>query len=417
MFPNVPSPLAHTSAEMLEFARLREMVAGYATTDPGRAWTLALEPSGDAAWASIEQQRVSEALRLLRAGPSFDFHGLIDPGDWLDRARIHGAVLEVDELRALSALVGRIRAFQEWMAEWPRDSVLRVADISQVSESRPGAPIYIDSLRQLTMPLAESRFAGLVQALDGKFEADGSISDHASPELARIRRQMERQQRAIEESLRSMLRRLGPEGSLQEDLITVRGERFVLPVKAEWKRRVPGVMHGASSSGQTYFIEPIETIEQNNELQRLLEEEQEEERRILAAMTRQVGEHAEAIRACAAILTEVESLFARARFAADFQCVAPVFSPKESARIFSESGAASAAGKTFARRSPVTTIITQRTGSRAENDCAARLGVACGDAAVDHQRTQHWRQNCGAENRWITGLDGAVRDSCSGGGG
>ncbi|MGB8477805.1 MAG: endonuclease MutS2 [Acidobacteriaceae bacterium] len=317
MFPNVPSPLAHTSAEMLEFGRLREMVAGYATTDPGRAWTLALEPSSDANWASIEQQRVSEAVQLLRAGPSFDFHGLIDPGDRLDRARIHGAVLEVDELRALSALVSRFRAFQEWqqtLSEEFRDQ--------------------IPSLRELAMPLVESRFAGLVQALDGKFEADGSIADHASPELAKIRRQMERQQRAIEESLRSMLRRLGPEGSLQEDLITVRGERFVLPVKAEWKRRVPGVMHGASSSGQTYFIEPIETIEQNNELQRLLEEEQAEEHRILAAMTRQVGEHAEAIRACATILAEIESLFARARFAADFQCTAPVFSPNESERIY-----------------------------------------------------------------------------------
>ncbi|MHB8392484.1 MAG: endonuclease MutS2, partial [Acidobacteriaceae bacterium] len=132
----------------------------------------------------------------------------------------------------------------------------------------------------------------------------------------------------------SMLRRLGPEGSLQEDLITVRGERFVLPVKAEWKRRVPGVMHGASSSGQTYFIEPIETIEQNNELQRRLEEEQAEERRILAAMTRHVGEHADAIRACAAILAEVESLFARARFAEDFQCTRPVFSTPGSERIF-----------------------------------------------------------------------------------
>ncbi len=333
MFPNVPMPLAHTSAEMLEFARLREMVAGYAATAPGRAWTLALEPSGDAGWASVEQQRVSEAVRLLRVGSSFDFHGLIDPGDWLDRARIHGAVLEVDELRALSALVGRFRAFQEWMTSWPQDSSPRVIEISQVSESRPGSPIGMDSLRELAAPLMEARFTGLVQALDGKFEADGSIADHASPELARIRRQMERQQRAIEESLRSMLRRLGPEGSLQEDLITVRGERFVLPVKAEWKRRVPGVMHGASSSGQTYFIEPLETIEQNNELQRLLEEEQEEEHRILAAMTRQVGEHADAIRACAAILAEVESLFGRARFAADFQCTAPVFSPPGSERI------------------------------------------------------------------------------------
>jgi DNA mismatch repair protein MutS2 len=317
MLPNVPLPLAHTSAEMLEFARLREMVAGYATTAPGRSWTLALEASGEVRWASAEQQRVSEALRLLRAGPSFDFHGLIDPSDWLDRARIDGAVLEVDELRALSTLVGRFRAFQEW----------QLALSEELREQIP-------SLRQLAMPLVESRFAGLVQALDGKFEADGSIADHASPELARIRRQMERQQRTIEESLRSMLRRLGPEGSLQEDLITVRGERFVLPVKAEWKRRVPGVMHGASSSGQTYFIEPIETIEQNNELQRLLEEEQEEERRILAAMTRQVGEHAEAIRACATVLAEVESLFARARFAADFQCTAPVFSAKGTERIF-----------------------------------------------------------------------------------
>ncbi len=334
MFPNVPSPLAYTSEEMLEFGRLREMVAGYATTDPGRIWVLALVPSGDAGWASVEQQRVSEALRLLRAGLSFDFHGLMDPGDWLDRARIHGAVLEVDELRALSALVGRFRAFQEWMTALPRDSFPPFAEISQVSESRLGAPMQPDSLRQLAAPLIEARFAVLMQALDGKFEADGSIADHASPELARIRRQMEKQQRTIEESLRTMLRRLGPEGSLQEDLITVRGERFVLPVKAEWKRRVPGVMHGASSSGQTYFIEPIETIEQNNELQRLLEEEQAEERRILAAMTRQVGEHADAIRACAAILAEVESLFARARFAADFQCTRPVFSTPGSERIF-----------------------------------------------------------------------------------
>ena len=316
MFPNVPSPLAHTSAEMLEFGRLREMVAGYSTTEPGRAWTRALEPSGNAAWASTEQQRVSEGLQLLRAGSDFDFHGLVDPADLLDRARIHGAVLEVGELRALSALVGRFRAFQEWHQSFSE-------------ELREQIP----SLRELAIPLVESRFTGLMQALDGKFEADGSIADHASPELARIRRQMERQQRTVEESLRSMLRRLGPEGSLQEDLITVRGERFVLPVKAEWKRRVPGVMHGASSSGQTFFIEPIETIEQNNELQRLLEEEQEEERRILAAMTRQVGDHAEVIRVSAAILAELESLFARARFAADFQCTAPVFSPQGSERI------------------------------------------------------------------------------------
>ncbi len=348
MLPTIPFPLQHTGADMLEFARLRELVAGYSGTAPGRDWTSALGPSGDRLWAATEQQRVGEILRLLGGGFSFDFHGLIDPGAWLERARISGAVLEVEELRALSVLVGRFRAFQEWVLGLPSIEThvsetrrgapafpIPLATETQVSFANPGHPDSVQgpSILQLAAPLMESHFGGLLQAIDGKFELDGSVADHASPELGRIRRNMERQQRAIEDGLRHMLRRLGPEGSLQEDLITVRGERFVLPVKAEWKRRVPGVVHGASSSGQTFFIEPLETIEQNNELQRLLEEEQAEVQRILAAMTRQVATHADAIAACALVLTEIESLFARARFARDFDCTLPVFSPAGSERI------------------------------------------------------------------------------------
>ena len=114
------------------------------------------------------------------------------------------------------------------------------------------------------------------------------------------------------------------------------------------------------------FIEPIETIEQNNELQRLLEEEQEEEHRILAAMTRQVGEHAEAIRACATILAEVESLFARAQICGGFSMHGASFFGEGIGANFSESGAPSAAGKTTAWRSVVATIVAQRTSIRTE---------------------------------------------------
>lgn len=313
MLPAIPHPLQHTSADMLEFARLRELVAGYATTPPGRAWTLALAPSASPAWVNTEQQRVAESARRLQAGHSFDFHGLIDPSDLLERARISGAMLEPEELRAIAALAARFRAFHAWLPALPE--------------------VPIASLRHLAAPIVESRFTELLQALEGKFEPDGSLADHASPELARIRRHMERQRRAIQDSLRGMLRRLSGEGGLQQDLITVRGERFVLPVKAEWKRRVPGVLHGASSTGQTFFIEPMETIEHNNELQRLLEEEQEEVQRVLAAMTRQVGAHAQAIALCAAVLTEIESLFARARFAQDYQCVPPTLTVGDTARI------------------------------------------------------------------------------------
>ena len=89
---------------------------------------------------------------------------------------------------------------------------------------------------------------------------------------------------------------------MQDELITIRGERFVIPVKIEQKRRVQGVVHGASSSGQTVFVEPLETIEQNNELVRLLDEEQAEIHRILLEMTRRIGEQAEAILAAAEVL-------------------------------------------------------------------------------------------------------------------
>src|SRR5204862_8254367 len=151
------------------------------------------------------------------------------------------------------------------------------------------------------------------------------LEDRASPELKNIRREIEKQRRGIQESLRGYLRRLSDGGSAQEELITIRGERFVIPVKAEQKRRVQGVVHGASSSGQTVVVEPLETIEQNNELVRLLEEEQAEVHRILLEMTRLIGEHADAILTATEVLGELELQFAKARFAEDYNCVPIAF--------------------------------------------------------------------------------------------
>ena len=146
------------------------------------------------------------------------------------------------------------------------------------------------------------------------------------PELRRVRREIDRQQRVIEEGLRKTLRRLSEDGSTQEDLITIRGERFVIPVRSEHKRKIAGVVHGASSSGQTVYLEPLETIEQNNELVRLLDEEQSEIRRIYLAMTAEIGQQSYAIAQGAAILAQLDGLQARGRFAADFDCIRPRFS-------------------------------------------------------------------------------------------
>jgi DNA mismatch repair protein MutS2 len=165
---------------------------------------------------------------------------------------------------------------------------------------------------------------------------DGSLADDASPDLRRIRRELERQQRVIEDSLRHALRSLAEGSATQDELITIRGERFVIPVKAEWKRRVAGVVHGASSSGQTVYLEPLETIEANNELIRLLDEEQAEIHRIFLAMTREVGSQSSAIGAGASILAQVDALQARARFAEVYNCIAPEFASPEAPELHLE---------------------------------------------------------------------------------
>ena len=168
----------------------------------------------------------------------------------------------------------------------------------------------------------------LAEAIERTIQPDGSLADNASPELGRIRREQERQQRLIEESLRAALRKLSSDGATQEDLITIRGERFVIPVRSEFKRRISGVIHGASSSGQTVYVEPLETIEQNNELVRLIEEEQAEIHRIFVALTRQVGGYAHGLVEGARVLALVDSLQARARFAREYNCVAPTVTPE-----------------------------------------------------------------------------------------
>ena len=117
---------------------------------------------------------------------------------------------------------------------------------------------------------------------------------------------------------------------MQDELVTIRGERFVIPIKVEQKRRVQGVVHGASSSGQTVFVEPLETIEQNNELVRLFDEEQAEIHRILVDMTRRIGESAAPILTAAETLAELELQFAKARFAEEYNCVPVVLSAEDS---------------------------------------------------------------------------------------
>ena len=304
--------MANSSARVLEFDALRELVRGYGVSDLGLARASQLQPCLDLGWIRNQQLLTSEIREFRRVGGSFDFAGLIDVSRLLDKSRIAGAVLEALELRDVIAIVERA---SEWRA---------------IAINPPqGMKSDWTAVRELSSGIAD--FADLLRSLQNKILPDGTLDDKASPQLANIRREIEKQRRGIQQSLQSFLRRLSEGGAAQDEVVTVRGERFVIPVKAEHKRRVQGVVHGASSSGQTVFVEPLETIEQNNELVRLLEDELAEVHRILLQMTSKVGERAAEISAAVKVLAEIELQFAKAKFAEEYDCIAPVFTHPEGA--------------------------------------------------------------------------------------
>jgi DNA mismatch repair protein MutS2 len=299
----VPNPVTHTSSRLLEFETLRNLLAGYASSPLGQRRIAELLPSLDRAWIETQQQLTTEIREYRRVGGRFEFAGLPEVRKLIEKSRISGAALETTEIRDVVLVADR-------GAEW-REIV-----------RQPPAAMRSDWAAVAALSAGIQDFTTFLRAFRNKILPDGTLDDRASPELSRVRREIEKQKRQIQESLRGYLRKLAEGGTVQDELITIRGERFVIPVKVEQKRRVQGVVHGASSSGQTVFVEPLETIEQNNELVRLLDEEQAEVHRVLLEMTRQIGENADAILAAADILAELELQFAKARFAEDYNCVA-----------------------------------------------------------------------------------------------
>ncbi len=295
--------LIHSSARVLEFESLRELLRGYASSPLGQERITALAPSTDRDWIESQQDLAQEIGEFRRVGGRFDFSGLIDIDLLVKEARIAGAALETTEIRDVILVVDRA-------AEW-REIVLH-----------PPANMKSDWHRVRALSDQIVDFTEFLRGFRNKIQPDGTLEDKASPELARIRREIEKQRRSIQESLRGYLRRLSEGGTVQDELVTIRGERFVIPVKVEQKRRVQGVVHGASSSGQTVFVEPLETIEQNNELVRLLEEELAEIHRILLEMTQRIGAKSAEILAAVEALGELELQFAKARLAEDYNCVA-----------------------------------------------------------------------------------------------
>ncbi len=294
--------MKHTSADLLEFAELKKLVGRYVSGPMGRLELEKLEPVSDRALLEECLAEVSEAIEFVRLASKPPLTGLVDITAAVQKLRIEGAGLEAKEIADLVTFLDRTTDVRSLL----------------LSESRR-----FPRLGESAAGLGD--FRPLLRDISGKVLPDGSVADHASVALNRLRRDKEKQQRQIHESLERFLRNHREEGVLQDEYVSIRNDRFVVPVVAGQRRKVDGVIHGASGSGQTLFVEPLETIDLNNELVRLTEEEMREVYRILRDLTEKLRAHSSAIRDALALMSGLDLLFAKAAFASEFDCVIPKF--------------------------------------------------------------------------------------------
>ena len=313
----LPSPY-----EALEFAKVVDLLGRYAATPLGmaRLERLLAEPRMESAQSARQDlEIVGEAAAWLRSAgvanqrtvpPLPRFSGIEDVREPVGRLSADGVSLDASEIRAILSVLDAAQR-------------IRLALVAGGEER----------LRLRTVGENMPDLRALVGQHSAKILPNDEVSSLASTALSKLRRHIERQRQLVETSLERFVRKHASSGMLQERYVTMRNGRTVVPVKAEWKGQVDGIVHGASASGHTAFVEPLDTIVQNNRLVRLREDEQGEILRILREISAALRGERAAIVETLAVLGELDYVFARGRFSQEFACCLPTFGDSARARI------------------------------------------------------------------------------------
>jgi DNA mismatch repair protein MutS2 len=300
--------MSRTAEDILEFDRLRELLRRQTTCAPGRRAIDALAFSTDRTALDAAFALIAEAIAYRQDGSEVGFGSLADPEPWLAELEAPAAVLTPPMLLAAASLADTVASLRESFRDGPRDSFRKPAGKFPLLTARAGA---VADLRPLAAAIRRAVLP------------NGEISDDASPELKRVRGSMGRTRETVQKTLERILRSRG--GEPGEDYVTLRNDRFVIPVRAAERRHVQGVVHAASATGQTVFVEPFETIDLNNKIVQLAEDEAAEIARILDELTGRLRGNLGALHFAVDAIAELDSVFSRARFAREFECTLPQF--------------------------------------------------------------------------------------------
>ena len=283
----------------LELNKILERLAEHTAFSAGRELALALLPSVQAAEVRLRQQETAEAKLLLSMQPSLSVGGAHDARPLVKRAEI-GATLDAEALLDIQStlLSGK---------------TLRRAIVSQASKF-PTLAATAQHIEECPKLVAE-----IARCINDR----GEVMDNASPALSRIRRELAVARDRLVERLNRLLGSSEAASYVQEALITQRGGRYVIPVKAEFKSRIPGIVHDQSASGATLFIEPLAIVDLGNQWRQFQLEEQYEIERILRELTQAVAEHSERIRITVSALAQLDLAFAKGQHAFEIKGVEP----------------------------------------------------------------------------------------------
>ena len=291
-------------AKSLEFDKVLEKLADFTGCDDARYDAMHLKPESnlDLAKALLNQTVDAHMLLARFGGPSFG--GLKNVNNALSRANA-GSVLNAKELLDIGGVLRVIRTLSQWRA------------------SNAGVPTVLDPLFNALVP---NKF--LESAIFNAIISEEEISDNASPTLKDIRRKIRIQESKVREQLDKFSRSQNFSKYLQENIITQRNGRYVVPVKSEHRSEIPGLVHDTSASGATVFIEPMAVVEANNEIRVLQTKEREEIERILAELSASAGDFGQSIKSSYECAVELNLIFAKAQYAYKIKGCPPILNNK-----------------------------------------------------------------------------------------
>lgn len=283
----------------LEYHKIIERLANECSSILGKEKALALKPSLDFRTIEDWQNETSEAKTVLRIYPNFSLGGVRDIRGIMKKAEI-GGIIEPSEFLLVLDTLGAAKKLKNFFAE------------------EGSKYLHLKSLGEKL-----SLFPQLEEEIKRSIDSDGEVSDRASSELANLRRKMRTLQKKVKEKLDGYVRSPDTQKYLQENIITIRNERYVLPVKVEYRNQVPGLIHDQSASGATLFIEPMAVVELNNEAIRCEAAQKAEVIRILRHLTEKVEKESQALEETSKILGELDFIFAKGRLSSLLDCGQP----------------------------------------------------------------------------------------------